>query len=87
MSWFALGPLLAATAVVAMRTGALPRWHANFGYALFLISLLSGLGLFVDDGPLAPGGAIAYVVFALFLVWLAATSVLMMQRLAAPPET
>ncbi len=86
MSWFALGPLLAATAVVVMRTAVLPRWHANFGYALFALSLLAGLGLFVDDGALAPGGAIAYVAFGLFLVWLALTSIVMMQRMGAEEE-
>jgi len=86
MSWFALGPLAAATAIVALRTGVFPGWHVWFGYSVFAAGLLAGLGIFVDNGTAAPGGLIAYVVFALFLAWLAATSILMVRRLAAPED-
>ena len=85
-SWFALAPFVAAIAALSMRTGAFPRWHANFGYGVFFLGLVAGLGVFVRTGPLAPGAGVSYISFLALLAWLAATSGLLVQAIApAPP--
>jgi len=77
LGWFALAPLLAATAVVTARTGVFPRWHMNASYALFLLSFVAALSVLLESGPFAPGGAYNLVLFGLFVLWLGATSWLM----------
>ncbi|MGH2529294.1 MAG: hypothetical protein ACRDH0_08195 [Actinomycetota bacterium] len=77
LGWFALAPLLAATAVVTARTGVFPRWHMNASYALFLLSFVAALSVLLDSGPFAPGGAYNLVLFGLFVLWLGTTSWLM----------
>ena len=85
-SWFALAPFVAAVAALSMRTGAFPRWHANFGYGVFFLGLVAGLGVFVRTGPLAPGAGVSYISFLALLAWLAATSGLLVQATTpAPP--
>jgi hypothetical protein len=79
VSWFALVPMLAAVAVVAARDGAFPRWHMDGSYALAILSLGTGLSVLIDMGPFAPGGVFALVLYALFILWLGATSWLLMR--------
>lgn len=79
LTWFAVAPLLAATAVVSARHGTFPRWYMNATYALFLLSLGTGLSVLIDTGLFAPGGVYDLVLFGLFVVWLAVTSWLIMQ--------
>ena len=78
LGWFALGPLLAATAVVTARSGAFPRWHMNVTYGMFLLSLVAALSVLLESGPFAPGGAYSIVLFGLFVLWLGATSWLLL---------
>jgi hypothetical protein len=82
LTWFALAPLLAATAVVAARTGAFPRWHMNASYVVSVLSLGAGLSILIDTGAFAPGGAYDLILFGLFLVWLGVTSWMIMQSFA-----
>jgi hypothetical protein len=84
VSWFALAPMLAAIAVVSARTGAFPRWHMNASYLLTILALGTGLSVLIDTGPFAPGGLFTLILFGLFLVWLGATSWLMMRALEPP---
>jgi hypothetical protein len=86
LTWFALAPLLAATAVVSARSGAFPRWHMNASYVLFLLSLGAGLSVLIDTGLFAPGGVYDLILFGLFVVWLGVTSWLIMQSFAPPAE-
>ena len=86
LTWFALAPLLAATAVVSARSNAFPRWHMNATYVLTLLSLGSAFSVLLDSGLFAPGGAYGIVLFGLFLVWLGVTSWLIMQALAPAAE-
>jgi hypothetical protein len=79
LTWFAVAPLLAATAVVSARHGTFPRWYMNASYALFLLSLGTGLSILIDTGLFAPGGVYDLVLFGLFVVWLGVTSWLIMQ--------
>ncbi len=87
LTWFALVPLLAATAVVSARSGAFPRWHMNATYVLALLSAGSALSVLLDSGLFAPGAAYDLVLFGLFLGWLGVTSWLIMRALAPPAET
>jgi hypothetical protein len=85
LTWFAVAPLLAATAVVSARRGAFPRWHMNATYGLALLSLGAGLSLLIETGLFAPGGVYDLILFGLFVVWLGVTSWLIM--LANTPVT
>jgi hypothetical protein len=82
LTWFAVAPLLAATAVVSARHGTFPRWHMNASYALFVLSLGTGLSVLIDTGLFAPGGVYDLILFGLFVVWLGITSWLIMQAYA-----
>jgi hypothetical protein len=77
VSWFALAPMLAAVAVVGARVGAFPRWHMYASYALTVLSLAAGLSVLIDSGPFTPGGPFTIVLYGLFILWLGATSGLM----------
>jgi hypothetical protein len=85
LTWFAVAPLLAATAVVAARHGTFPSWYMNASYALFVLSLGTGLSVLIDTGPFAPGGVYNLILFGLFIVWLGITSWLIMQAYAPTP--
>jgi hypothetical protein len=84
LTWFAVAPLLAATAVVSARHGTFPRWYMNTSYALFVLSLGTGLSVLIDTGLFAPGGVYDLILFGLFVVWLGITSWLIMQAYALP---
>lgn len=87
VSWFALAPMLTAVGVVAARTGVFPRWHMNASYVLAVLALGTGLSVLIDTGPFAPGAIFTFVLYGLFVVWLAATSWLMVRALEPPqPE-
>jgi hypothetical protein len=85
LTWFAVAPLLAATAVVAARHGTFPTWYVNASYALFVLSLGTGLSVLIDTGLFAPGGVYNLILFGLFVVWLGITSWLIMQAYAPTP--
>jgi hypothetical protein len=85
LTWFAVAPLLAATAVVAARHGTFPIWYVNASYALFVLSLGTGLSVLIDTGLFAPGGVYNLILFGLFVVWLGITSWLIMQAYAPTP--
>jgi hypothetical protein len=84
VSWFALAPMLAAVGVVSARTGAFPRWHMNASYVLAVLALGTALSVLIDTGPFAPGGIYTLILFGLFLLWVSATSWLMMRALEPP---
>jgi len=84
LTWFAVAPLLAATAVVSARHGTFPRWYMNTSYALFVVSLGTGLSVLIDTGLFAPGGVYDLILLGLFVVWLGITSWLIMQAYAPP---
>jgi len=86
LTWFALAPLLAATAVVSARHGTFPRWYMNASYAVFVLSLGTGLSILIDTGLFAPGGLYDLILFGLFVGWLGVTSWLIMQAYAPVAE-
>lgn len=71
-SWFTIAPLFAATAIIALRTGALPRWHAWVGL-LFAVAIL------------VPWVGWAVLIFG-FPLWVLLTSVLVWRRPVAVVE-
>lgn len=81
---FPVAVLVAATSIVAMRTGVLPRWYGWAGPVLTLLFLVAGTGVYIDHGFLAPGGGFSLIAFVVFALWVLVTSVLMMQRLGQP---
>ncbi|HLB62007.1 MAG TPA: hypothetical protein VJN50_04645 [Actinomycetota bacterium] len=85
-AWFAVAPAAAATAVMVMRHNAFPRWFGNASYALFVVAIITGVGIVVSSGPFAPGAAVSYIAFVAFLAWLATASVLMMRGGEAEPR-
>ena len=81
---FPLIALVASTALVGGRTKTLPAWHGYFGWLLIPIALVSSLGTFFADGPLAPGGMYGYALFGLFLVWFLAASIHLTREAGRP---
>ena len=57
----------------------------NASYALFVLSLGTGLSVLIDTGLFAPGGVYNLILFGLFVVWLGITSWLIMQAYAPTP--
>lgn len=77
--------MLMAFALLAVRSDSLPSWlgwlAAVAGAAQF--GLLAGI--VVDAGPLAPGGWYTFAPYLLYVVWLAATAVVMLRRAGRRP--
>jgi hypothetical protein len=73
----ALAILLAANAVVVLRSGALPRW---LGWSATVLSpaLLVGVAFATSFG---------FVPYVLSMVWIVATSIVLIRRAGGPPRT
>ncbi len=87
MSVIAYVPLvvmLGAVAVVSLRDRALPAWLGWFSAFAAALHLLMTFGLVATSGPLVPGGALTYVLYAALLVWLVATTTVMFVRSGRP---
>jgi hypothetical protein len=69
--------MLGAVAVVSLRHGAFPRWLAWFSAAASLAHLSMTVGLVVDNGPFVPGASLTYALYAILLLWLIATTTVM----------
>src|SRR5688572_29446349 len=69
--------MLAAVALVSLRHRALPCWLAWFSGAASLAHLIMSLGLVAERGPLVPGGALTYALYAILLAWLLAITTVM----------
>jgi hypothetical protein len=82
---FAFVVLAAATTVVSGRYKALPAGIGWLGWLVVLLTLLGSVAVLVESGPLAAGGAVSYVGFALFFLWFLALSVSLTQRAGRPP--
>ncbi len=44
------------------------------------------LGIGVDSGPLIPGGALTYILYALMELWLVVVTTVIVVRLGKPPN-
>jgi len=79
--------MLAAVAVVSLRTGVFPAWLGWLSILVAAANLVMSLGIVVDSGPLVPGGAFTYVLYALMPIWLAAVTTMMVVRLGKQAST
>lgn len=73
LSMLPLSVLTAAFAIVTLKTGVLPRWLGWMGAITSGTLLVNGMALEAEFGP----------AFLLFLLWTAATSVLLIRRAGA----
>jgi hypothetical protein len=78
--WFPVAALAAATGTVAWRSGALPKWYAQVTLLFAIVFFMGGSGVYLDSGPLATGGVLAFIVFIVFALWVLLTSILLVQR-------
>ena len=76
--------MLAAVATVSLRTGVFPAWLGWLSALVAAANLVMSLGIVVDSGPLVPGGALTYVLYALMPLWLVAVTTVMVVRLGKP---
>jgi hypothetical protein len=71
--WVLLAGMLMATAVVAIRDGALPRWLGWFGLALAVALLAARTVWFTGSG-------MKFMPYLLFWIWLVAVSIVLIRR-------
>lgn len=72
--------MLAAVAVLSLRTKAFPAWVGWLSALTAAANLIMSLGILAESGPLVPGGLMTYLLYALMPVWLAATTTVMIRR-------
>jgi hypothetical protein len=85
VAYVPVGVMFAAVAVVVLRTGALPAWMGWLSAVTACAHLVMTGSLAVTSGPLARGGWATFVPSTLMIVWLAATTTVMVLRLREPP--
>jgi hypothetical protein len=81
-----MGVLLAAVAAVSFMYRAFQRWLAWFSAAASLAHFIMTLGLVVESGPLVSGEATTYALYAIALLWLIATTTVMVFGLNQRPH-
>ncbi len=77
VAYVPMGVMLGAVAAVSFAHRAFPLWLAWFSFVASLAHVVMTFGLVVESGPLVPGGAMTYVLYAIALLWLIATTTLM----------
>ena len=84
--WFPVAAAAEATGIVAVRTGAFPRWFGWASIGLALPLLIAGIGSSTSAGPLAQGGIVQTIALMLFALWVLAASILLIQRVGVSPR-
>lgn len=74
--WLAL--FLAPASIVVLRSNVLPRWLGYLGLAFSALGLLGPTSLFAKTGALAPGEALPVLMVLPTLLWVVATSLLLL---------
>jgi hypothetical protein len=77
IAYVPMGVMLAAVAAASFAYRAFPRWLAWFSSAASLAHFVMTFGLVVESGPLVPGEATTYALYAIALLWLIATTTVM----------
>jgi hypothetical protein len=82
---FAIAALIGASSVVALRAGTLPTWLGAFGAAFAVYTLaVTVVGCFQETGAFSPSdGALGVLVFFGFLVWVLATSIVLVRQVGS----
>jgi hypothetical protein len=76
--------MLAAVAAVSLRNRAFPAWIGWLSVFAAIAHVLMSAGLVVTRGPLVPGGILTYGIYAVSLLWLVATTTVMVMRFDGP---
>ncbi len=76
--------MLAAVAVVSLRDRAFPAWLGWLSAFAAMAHVVMSIGLVVEGGPLVPGGTLTYGLYAVTLLWLVATTTVMVVRSGRP---
>jgi len=80
-----LAVMLAAIAVVTLRTGVFPAWLGWLSVLAAVVQLVPVLGIALDGGPFAADGWVsAYLPYPLYAAWLACTVIVTVRRLGSP---
>jgi hypothetical protein len=86
IAYVPMGVMLGAVAAVSFAHRAFPRWLAWFSSATSLAHFVMTLGLVVKSGPFVPGQAATYVLYAIALLWLIATTTVMVFGMDQTPN-
>jgi hypothetical protein len=84
IAYVPLAVLLTAVAVVSLRDHAFPAWLGWLSAFAAMAHVLMSIGLVVERGPLVPGGTLTYGLYAVSLLWLVATTTVMVVRSGRP---
>jgi hypothetical protein len=76
--------MLTAVAVASLREHAFPAWLGWLSAFAAVVHVVMSIGLVVDGGPLVPGGTLTYGLYAVSLLWLVATTTVMVVRGVSP---
>ena len=72
--WIPIAVLVAAVSMAGMRSKVMPQWLWGSGAVYSVLAVIVSAGVFAHSGAFAPGGAIQYIAFLVFLVWTLALS-------------
>ena len=72
--------MLTAVAIVSLRDRAFPAWLGWLSAFAAVVHVVMSIGLVVEGGPLVPGGTLTYGLYAVSLLWLVATTTVMVVR-------
>jgi hypothetical protein len=62
--------MVVGVGVLSLRTTVFPAWVGWLSMAVVVPHLVAWFGVVADDGLLAPGGWVTFVVYPMFVVWL-----------------
>jgi hypothetical protein len=80
LTFFPVVAFTGASALVILRTKALPAWLGWLGIGVAVLSLSRGTAFFVESGPFSSAGMLESVAIMAFLLWLLLTSILLVRR-------
>jgi hypothetical protein len=80
LTFFPVVAFTGASALVILRTKALPAWLGWLGIGVAVLSLSRGTAFFVEVGPFSSAGMLESVAIMAFLLWLLLTSILLVRR-------
>ena len=86
VAYVPMAVMLAAVAVVSLRDRAFPSWLGWLSAFAAMAHVLMSIGLVVEGGPLVPGGTLTYGLYGVSLLWLVATTTVMVVRSGRPAK-
>ena len=86
IAYVPMGVMLGAVATASFSYGAFPRWLAWFSCVASFAHFVMTFGLVVKSGPLLPGAPATYALYAIALLWLIATTTVMVFGMSRRPH-